>query len=308
MNTAIIDLGTNTFNLFIGRVEQGKIISIVRKTIGVKLGEGGIGYILDSAIERAINALIEIKKYIESNECNKIIAIGTSAIRSASNRNIFLEKVAMNTGIEIQIIDGLREAELIFKGTLVSLPYTLNYPSLMLDIGGGSNEFIIFMGNKIIWKESFPLGVARIKEGFEFSNPILPKEIEAIENYFNQKLTPLWEITKQYPIHHLIGVAGSFESYVELVAEEFNWEEKPANYTCMELDVEQTKIVHQKLIQTTFEERLNMKGLLTLRADMMVISSVFIQFIIQKLMIQKLWVSTYSLREGALLEYHTVNS
>lgn len=305
MRKAIIDLGTNTFNILICDVYDYTFVPVFKKTIGVKMGQGGInqGLIMPEAFERGIQALIQCKSFIDQHQPIQMThAIATSAVRSAKNGQEFVETAFAKTGIRIDVINGLREAELIYKGVIRSLPPTLTENFVMMDIGGGSTEFIIGNQTQIIWRNSYTLGIARLMEKFNPSNPIKPSEINNINTYFKETLSDCLNQIKNHNINTLIGVAGSFESYAEMIAEQVYKKSQNPDYKSLEILVKDTRVIHQNLLPSTYEERMIMKGLLPLRADMMVMSSLLIQFVLQNANIKTLWVSSYSLKEGLIFE------
>lgn len=142
--TGIIDLGTNTFNLVVGSVQGNNIHLQHTASVAVGLGKGGIesGIIQPDAFQRGIAAMKQLSAEAQAAGASSIKAVGTSALRNAANALSFVEEVASVTGVTIQIIDGLQEAQLIWEG--VRLSGALNSTnSLLVDIGGGSVEFII---------------------------------------------------------------------------------------------------------------------------------------------------------------------
>ncbi|MFM8431632.1 MAG: phosphatase, partial [Bacteroidota bacterium] len=142
---AIIDLGTNTFHLLvIDKTPDGnwKKIKVIRKT--VKLGKGGLkdGIIAPAAFERGLNVLGHFSQLIDAYSPDDVIALATSGIRSTSNGVDFIRHVKKLTGINIRAIDGVQEASFILDGVRQTLPEHLGRV-LIMDIGGGSTEFII---------------------------------------------------------------------------------------------------------------------------------------------------------------------
>src|ERR1035437_880171 len=172
MKIAIIDLGTNTFNIFIAEILPDKTFQKLYKSkISVKLGEGGINknHIEEKPFTRGIRALKKHKRTIERLGAEKILAFATAAIRGATNGKDFILAAKKMTGIDVHIISGEREAELIYYGVRSAVKMN-HMPSLIMDIGGGSTEFIIANKNEIFWKQSFLLGVARLIEKFKPSD------------------------------------------------------------------------------------------------------------------------------------------
>lgn len=302
MRIAIIDLGTNTFNILIVEVDGNRDIKQLFQTkIPVKLGEGGInkGFIAPIPFQRGIDALVQYQLIIEEYSVDKTFAFATSAIRSANNGSDFVNISKEKTGIEVQVISGDKEAELIYYGVRSAVKMT-NDTSLIIDIGGGSTEFIIANKDQIFWKQSFLLGAARLLEIFNPSDPITDKEIETIKNYLRQELQSLLDAVKKYPITELIGSSGSFDSLAEMIAHRFYTPEILKNITEYEFKLDDCSAIYDIIIKSTKAERTAMKGLVLMRVDMMVISSILVHFVVSELEIKKMRLSTYSLKEGVL--------
>ncbi len=303
MKIAIIDLGTNTFNLLIGELSGTNFTRIFGTRIAVKLGEGGInrGFISSIPFQRGIDALIEYKKIIENYGVKSIYAFATSAIRSASNGKEFVAKVKEQTGIAITIITGDKEAELIYFGNRKAVPLS-EEPVLIMDIGGGSTEFIIANKSRIFWKNSFMLGAARLLERFNPENPILPETAEKLTRYLSEELQPLFQEIRKHTLQCLIGSSGAFDSFVDIVGHAYNKEllhpEKTAYPVFMNHFYEQA----EKIIRSTTEERMQTKGLIAMRVDMIVISFLFVKLVLQECKLQSLICSSYSLKEGVIEE------
>ncbi len=301
---AIIDLGTNTFNLLVAKIENGENTKILINTkLPVKLGEGGLlnNHITPAAFERGIHAIEQHTLNAKRFYPDKIIAFATSAIRSAINGKDFVKEIKQRFNIDVQIIDGEREAELIYKGVRKAVPLNEDI-SLIMDIGGGSTEFILGNKNNIFWKYSFNLGAARLLEKFNPSNPILLCEVEAIRNYLKTALNPLFTALEEFPARELIGSSGSFDSLAEMIAYKFYNPDILNDTTHYIFNLDDFYHIHNILIKSTKEERLKMKGLISMRVDLIVISSIFIHLILQECNLNKMRLSTYSLKEGVLEE------
>src|SRR6185312_9793738 len=145
---AVIDLGTNTFHLLIAERGVGEVNELVRCEVAVKLGEGGInqGLIQPAAFERGIEALRDFHSVILQHGVEQVRALATSALRNAANGREFIGRIKNETDIKIELIDGGAEAEFIFKGIKASECLS-DRGNLIVDIGGGSVEFIICNNN-----------------------------------------------------------------------------------------------------------------------------------------------------------------
>ncbi len=274
---------------------------LFKKQIPVKLGEGGInaGRIMPEPYQRGLDALQEFKAEIERLGVTDVVAFATSAIRGAANGDEFITKVRDLTGIDIQKIDGNREATLIFEGVKQSLTLA-DETILVMDIGGGSVEFIIGNREKILWKHSFLLGAARLIENYHRHDPISANEVESLKKYLEEALEPLWQAAAKFPFNYLVGSAGSFDSVVELITEQLKKTPPPIGDAACEILIEDYNRVHEVLLKSTVEERRQMKGLVGYRVEMMVVASVMIDYVLRRLHINKLICSAYSLKEGML--------
>ena len=301
---AILDLGTNTFNLLIVDKDAASTFRIlVNKRMPVKLGEGiNSGEISPAAYKRGIDAIETYFSIIKEHKPDVIKAFGTSAFRTANNGSNFLAEIKAKTGVEIEIIPGEKEAELIYKGVKQSLHFK-NEKFVILDIGGGSNELIIADMNKIYWKKSYPLGIARLIEKFQPSDPLTPDEIKNIYAYLTEHLQDLLEQLKNHKIEIFVGASGSFETFVTMLKqiEVTDWE-CTIQEISTELDINSYHILHKKLEESTFEERKAMKGLEPMRIEMIVLASLFVKFILDNHNFKRLIQSNYSLKEGAVTE------
>lgn len=301
---AIIDLGTNTFNLLIAEIENSDYKIICNTKLPVKLGESSIdkNIISDAAIERAINTLLSYKKILNKNQVINTFCFATSAIRSAKNKKAFCSKILENTGFKIDVISGDKEANYIYEGVKLALRFN-DKPVLIMDIGGGSTEFIIANKNKILWKHSYNLGIARIIAKFKTSDPLKKLEINQIENHFDKELTELFSAFETFKPFKLVGSSGSFDTFAEMIAHQFYAPDMIENKTSYIFKMKDYKAIHQELLNSTLSERLKIKGLISMRADMIVIASIFANYILKKFNLKKLQLSTYALKEGILSEY-----
>ncbi len=304
MRIAIIDLGTNTFNLMVAEIAANHSYKIIFNTkIAVKLGEGGINtnVITPSPFQRGIDAMQKHLETANRYSVTKIFAFATSAVRSAKNGNDFVAEIKKQTDIEVNIISGEKEAELIYAGVRQALDIGPD-KALVMDIGGGSTEFIICNNEQIFWKHSFDLGVSRMYEFFKHSEPVTEFEIQKIDNYLREKLQPLFKAVEQHPIDTLIGSSGSFDTFAEMIFCRFHQEKTLDNKTSYEFNLEDFNKIHNLIIKSNLDERYKMEGLIEMRVDMIVLASLFTNFILREFDIKKMRLSTFALKEGVLSE------
>ena len=309
MRLAVIDCGTNTFNLLVVETAGGSFKKTVFNTrVSVKLGQDSInrGFIGEAALGRAEEALQLFYKHLKELDVTQTIAYATSAIRDASNGAAFVTHIKQTLGIELRVIDGDREADLIYRGvrTAVQLNAT---PSLIMDIGGGSTEFIIANSERILWKHSYNLGAARLLERFKPSDPLTDNERRAIFDYLNEETKDLQAVRNQFDLTELVGSSGAFDSIIEMIHGEFGGEALLPQKTEYTVNNEHLQDIIRLVLNSTLAQRKQIKGLVPMRFDMIVISCLMIQFIMTRLTLSTLRVSTYSLKEGALAELLTKN-
>lgn len=305
MKLAVIDCGTNTFNLLIVEVVNNSVSSRVFNTrIAVKLGEGlsTHGRISEAAFNRALDAIDFFSTFISQHNAAKVIAFGTSAIRDAANGKELTDLIRTQYNININTIDGDQEAQLIYMGVKQAVPLNESV-SLIMDIGGGSNEFILANKDQIFWKQSFKMGAARMLDMFAPSNPITANEITAMNAYMDSMLAPLYVQASNFRPLELVGSSGAFDSIVEMIHREMGGEALTENKTGYTIDLSQHFKISELVIRSTLEERRKIRGLVPMRFDMIVISCLMINFVLGKLKLNQMRVSTYSLKEGAVFGF-----
>jgi exopolyphosphatase/guanosine-5'-triphosphate,3'-diphosphate pyrophosphatase len=300
MKVAIIDLGTNTCNLLIAEILNSDYTILFQGKELVKLGDQKIktNIISDEAILRVKQAFKNYSKIINRFKVKRIKCLATSGIRSALNKMEFLKKVQEEISWKVEVIDGEQEAELIYKGVLLASK-KINGPSVILDIGGGSNELILAHENKMLWNESQPTGMGRIINQYKISDPINEKEVKQLQNYFLQAHTNAFEKCSEFKVNSLIGCSGAFDTIADII-DKVN----PGEKTRIEQNITLNDFyrVYSLLIHSTKNDRLKMKGMDMVRVDLIVPAVILIELIVSKLGISKITQTDYALREGVLYD------
>ena len=295
IRNAIIDIGTNTFNLL---VFEGDMHILHAEELPVFLGRGGIekGIIADDAMERGKNVLRMLVSKAGSLRANHISVFGTSALRNAKNGAELVNFAQQELGIMISVISGNEEAELILAGVRQAVAFTRK-PMLIMDIGGGSIEFILATDKALMWKRSFELGVTRLRDRIPVSDPITLSEEERIAQHLDDQLDPLYAIIERHEPHVLIGSAGSFDSLASIISSERHEpllnDAKTMNFSAMEFDA-----LRDKLMRMTRAERLNVPGLPEHRVDTLPYALIAIDRVLTAGAIRELAWSKYALKEG----------
>ncbi len=292
----VIDLGTNTFHLLIVETnEEGETIELFRERIFVKLAEDGIGKVGEKAYLRGLQALSHFQKILLDHQVKNIKAFGTAALRTASNGKEFIIDAKTESGFSIQLISGSEEARLIHLGVTQAVELG-NEKGLIMDIGGGSVEFIIADKNEVFWAESFPIGVAVLYNNFHQEEPISIQEIDSLHNHLEQILKPLFDVLKNHKTTCLIGASGTFDVLEKVLP---NAQKTTLSAT---INVENFHPIYQKILKMNMDERRAEESIPLTRADMIVVALILIDFILKKVDIKKILVSAYAMKEGILWE------
>lgn len=297
MKIAIIDCGTNTFNLLIR--SQAENSTLYNTKIPVRLAEGAGDELIISApaMDRALEALASHKAKAIEWKVDALYTVATAAVRTAPNGPDLVRRAEQELGIKVNVIDGDTEAKLIYEGVKQGIEFK-NAPSLIMDIGGGSTEFILLRDKQAVWKASYALGSSVMLNRFRPADPILPEEVEAIEDYLDEVLSPLKEAAgKEYP-RVLIGSSGSFDTLAQMCAEIYRtsrFDEEETSYT---FSMHEYMQIASRILKSTFEERLNTPGMIPMRADMIVMACIEINYIIKRFGIRLLQQCNYALKEG----------
>jgi len=297
---AVMDLGTNTFHLLIARMNKGEIQFLHKEKVFVKLASGGIDHISEEKMALGLSTLSKYKNKIEEFGVDNIRVCGTEGLRKANNADEFIDKVRNQLGLSIEVINGDREAELIHKG--VSQCIALNHKnSLIMDIGGGSTEFIIANAEQVLWTLSLPLGASVLKNNYHVQEPFSPESYKGMMLSLERALKDVFQAIDEYNVIDLIGASGSFDSIVSMLkANSSLYPSLHSNCDIIELDA--YRVIHLQLLKSTYNERLEMDGLLKERAEAIVVASCLISLILGKLHQSSFLVSQYALKEGLLTE------
>lgn len=300
MRVAVIDLGTNTCNLLIAEVNNQEYTILHQSKQLVKMGDKDIrsNRISDEAIERVIRCFAHFEKIISSYLAEKVKVVATSAVRDAENKIKMLETLCDHSGWVVKVLSGNREAQLIFKGVLLALE-CIEKPAVILDIGGGSNELILAEKNTIAWKESKPTGMARVINQFALSDPLKKEELEILEEFFCARHATAIQNCKAKRVKTLVGCSGAFDTIADIIDEV---EPGKKQRESQEIPLDEFNRVYETLVASTREQRIKMKGMDSVRVDLIVPAVIFIQQLISTTGISKIIQTDFALREGILYE------
>jgi len=180
---AVVDIGTNSTRLLIAEVDPstGAIQELLRRSQVTRLGDGvdSTGSLSEEAIARTFNTLADYRAAIDSHACEANLAVLTSAVRDASNGGAFAERVREDFGLDARVLSGEEEAQLTFLGAMSGRAAPTE-PTVVIDVGGGSTEFVIGLGHAAGFHASLPVGVVRMSERHIDSDPPVPEQLQSL--------------------------------------------------------------------------------------------------------------------------------
>ncbi|MGA2320185.1 MAG: Ppx/GppA family phosphatase [Solirubrobacteraceae bacterium] len=183
MRVAVVDIGSNSTRLLIGDVDpsSGAVEELLRRSEVTRLGDGvdSQGLLSAQAIDRVRRTLTNYRAAIVSYACEANLAVLTSAAREAANGAAFAARVREDFDLDARVLKGEEEAQLTFLGAM-SGRAAPSEPTVVIDIGGGSTEFIVGRGKKAGFHVSLPAGVVRMSERHIHTDPPAPEELQRL--------------------------------------------------------------------------------------------------------------------------------
>jgi exopolyphosphatase/guanosine-5'-triphosphate,3'-diphosphate pyrophosphatase len=302
-----IDVGSNTIRLLIGEIRNNRIIDVFSERKITRLGNGILetGRLQDRNLDVSIAVLREFSSLIAKHGVTYARAVGTSALREADNSDVFIQKVFNDTGISIQVISGEKEAELTLKGILLSLPaspYNAQQSLLIIDLGGGSAEWILSKDRHPINIGSIPAGVIKLAGNFIKSDPVSEGDIAALNNEIVSCLNILnigvgQQIEKDT---RFIGTGGTFTTIASVDMGLETYSREKIHLHVVSLD--RLRGMSKKLLSLPLSEREKVKGLEPGRADLIIPGIQFTIKVMDFFKFNELTISDYGLLEGVLWE------
>jgi exopolyphosphatase/guanosine-5'-triphosphate,3'-diphosphate pyrophosphatase len=298
-------MGSNTFHLTIKGIDAlGTGFDLFSKQCHVKIAEGGLNgnKILPIAQGRAIKTLREFKGLIDELGVDEIVAFATSAFRDALNTEDLVAKGSQILDSDIEIISGKREAELIFKG--VTKAYKPNSkPYLVVDIGGGSVEFIIGLKHTILWSQSLPIGGLRLSSAFQNSFPMTRENKRELIEYLQKQLADLKKAIDSFKPKTIVGAAGAFATLSRIEHVSLKNKTFPEFAKSIQINLNSFTEVAQLIKRSDRSDLNEIPGMHDFRAEQMPVSVVLIEEILKLGSFKEFWYSDYAMKEGIFYEY-----
>lgn len=300
---AAIDIGTNSFHLVVVRVDDhGGFDVLTADKEPVRLGAdvSAEGALSDDAMDRGVATLARFRQVAESYNAD-LVALATSAVREAPNRDVFIGRAAAEARVQVDVIAGTEEARLIHLGVLQAVPI-FDDRSLTVDIGGGSTELVIGQSGEMLAARSIKVGHIRLTQRFFPGGEVTADAVEDCRAYLRAFLVPATQAIKSLGFTVAAGSSGTITTIASLLARRRDPDSDRDNPSAIYAD-ELSMLVDDLVVLPTPPERVAaIAGLEERRSDVIVAGALLLEEIFRQLDVQMMVASEFALREGALVD------
>ena len=304
---AVIDVGTNSIKLLIADVSGREVRPVLEESRQTRLGQGfyETRRLQPESIARTAEAVWEFGEIAREKNAVSIRVIATSAARDAVNPLDLTKAIERAAGLRTEIISGAREAEWAFQGVATDAELARG-PLLLLDVGGGSTEFILGHGTSKTFAQSFPLGTVRLMEKFPHSDPPKEKEFLAghkwVAGFLEQEVRPQLEpaLRKETGEIQLVGTGGTTSILARIEKKSRHFDRAEIESTVLTFD--QVTARRRQLWRLPLAERRDIPGMPRQRADVILTGVLIYEAVMEEFGFEALRVSTRGLRFAAVME------
>jgi exopolyphosphatase/guanosine-5'-triphosphate,3'-diphosphate pyrophosphatase len=307
VRVAVVDIGTNSTRLLIAEVEptEGALEELLRRSQVTRLGDGvdSAGRLSEAASERVFRTLEEYRREIDSHDCAANLAVLTSAVREASNGDSFAERVRADYGLDARVLTGEEEAQLTFLGAMSGRGEDersgVRTPTVVIDVGGGSTEFIVGIGHTAGFHVSLPVGVVRMSERHIHSDPPASAELQSLALDTRTVFLEGLPAAERAPVEHGIAVGGTATSAaaIDQALDPYD----PARVHGYPLLLATIELLLARVADMTEDERRALVGLNPDRAPTIVAGMVVLSEALRAFQLDQVEVSEHDILHGGAL-------
>jgi exopolyphosphatase/guanosine-5'-triphosphate,3'-diphosphate pyrophosphatase len=307
MRRAIIDVGTNSIKLLVADVRGRDVSPVHEESRQTRLGKGfyATHQLQPESVAHTAAVVWEFAEIAREKSSTSVRVIATSAARDAKNPTDLTSAIERASGLKTEIISGAREADWAFQGVTTDAEL-IKSPLLLLDVGGGSTEFILGHGDKKHFAHSFPLGTVRLMEKFPHSDPPKKSEFNAcrewLKNFLHYEVRPQIEpaLKNETGELQLVGTGGTTSILVRLEKKLERFDREKIDGAVLPL--EQIVMHRKKLWRLPLAERKEIPGLPKMRADVILTGVLIYEMVMEEFEFKNLRVSTRGLRFAAVMD------
>ena len=303
MRVAVVDIGTNSTRLLIADVDplDGSVTELVRHSQVTRLGHGvdATGSLSAEAIERVLATLDRYRADIDKHGATANLAVLTSAVRDASNGPEFAQRVREDYHLDARVLSGDEEAQLTFLGATAGRPPDDAGPTVVIDIGGGSTEFVVGSGQTAGFHVSLPAGVVRMSERHIHTDPPTPQELRALGEDVRDVLHDGLPAAERNAVTHGIAVAGTATSAASIAQELDPYDPKRVHGYTLELST--VEMLLARLAEMDEAQRRQVVGLHPDRAPTILAGMVLLSEAMRAFALEHVEVSEHDILYGGAL-------
>jgi exopolyphosphatase/guanosine-5'-triphosphate,3'-diphosphate pyrophosphatase len=304
MHHAAIDIGTNSVHLLVAAVGSGgefTVLTTEKETVRLGDGPGDIRQLSDKALERGVHALHRFKAIADSFDAT-MHAVATSAVREADNGDEFVRRASTEAGVPVDVISGPEEARLIHLGVLQALP-VFDQQMLMVDIGGGSTEFLVGKSGRSLAARSLRIGHLRLTNRFFPGGVIDQASLDACRAHVRAFIVPAVNDLSPLGFEVAVGSSGTAEALGDMIRLRTHGDTVGAGLDTVVTSDGLAQLLAELTAHATPAERAKqVPGLSERRADVIVGGAILLDEIFAAFGIDTMITSPYALREGVLLD------
>jgi len=302
VRVAVVDIGSNSTRLLIADVDPptGAVRELLRRSQVTRLGHGvdAAGSLSEEAIDRVLSTLSGYRAQIDSYACEANLAVLTSAVRDASNGASFAARVREDFGLDARVLSGSQEAQLTFLGAMSARSAPAG-PTVVIDIGGGSTEFIIGVGRTAGFQVSLPVGVVRMSERHIHSDPPDPDELQRLALDARAIILDGLPSEERAPVTRGIAVAGTATSAAAIDLELDPYD--PARVHGYQLTLATVELLLARIAEMTEARRRSVVGLDPDRAPTIVAGMILLEESLRAFELDEVEVSEHDILYGGAL-------
>ncbi len=295
---AVLDIGTNSLKLLVGTTDGRRVHSLHFARVTTRLGEGlhAHGRISNEAAQRTVRAIRRLALEARHHGAETVNALGTDAFRAAQNGGAVARRIEKSTGIPVRILTGREEAEFAFLSARSCLAHP-RPATFLLDVGGGSAQFVAARGRRIVGAHSMPLGALRLSEKHLHHDPIDPADYRSLQREIVTRLRP---VTQRYrnlaPRAALVAAGGSATTALAMVSRGRKRTARGGRIT-----LSQVRQLERICLDRTAAERRQLPGLPADRADIIPAGIAVVLCVMLATRKRAVHVTGGGIREGAIL-------
>ena len=301
LRLASIDVGSNSIHMVVAQADaDGGITTLWRLKEPVGLGRLSFPShrLSAEAMDRAVSVLARFQQSAQQRQAEKIVAVATSAVREAYNGGDLIERVRRELGLHIRIVSAREEARLIYLAVRHALKMR-GQSHLIVDIGGGSVEFVVGDDKHVHMLESRKLGAARMTAQFVHSDPISQEDLRQLRKHYDKELGPLCQTIRGLRPVKVIGTSGTLENLASLCGSEGD----ENGHAGQMIERPRLEKLLAQLLESRSKDRARIRGLDDQRKDQIVAGAVLVNELFERLSLRRMEICPYALREGILLDY-----